>query len=213
MLFLEQICWGVNKTTSDRGLSFLDIKTIERLKKVGYFSEKDILREFEENRIIIRGLVEKVYDDVLSIGASSNRDLWEKDIKILQDPNISEEKLLEIRNNNPVIIMSQLWKANNLRLKDCFLKLIERYESTIDWGIIGTIVDSNFCPSKILDKYGRGIGKEKGFGYLLRIIARNPNTSYDTLKSIAEDQSLEQRYKVIAKAALVNGIEGTKGQL
>lgn len=53
-----------------------------------------------------------------------------------------------------------------------------------------------------MDYLSKGIAKEKGYGYILRVIARNKNTSFETLRGIAENETLEKRYKEVAIAAL-----------
>ena len=62
------------------------------------------------------------------------------------------------------------------------------------------------CPPEIIDKIATGIGAEKGYEYLLRIIARNKNTSKDTLKKIIDNKNLEERYRIIAAAVYKKGV-------
>jgi len=202
---------AANKGSEDRGLSFLDLKTIQKIRAKNQTPTK-IREEFEKNRTTIRGIVDAIYSDVLTIGRDVYSNSWGENIRRIKEGEVTPQEILA-QNDNPVIAMGRLWVANNLGMKDCFLELAKRYSDTADWAIIGTIVNSTFCPSELLDTFGRGIGKERGYGYLLRVIARNPNTPPSTLKSIAEDTSLEDRYTSIARAALIGGIEATKKQL
>jgi hypothetical protein len=55
--------------------------------------------------------------------------------------------------------------------------------------------------------------KEQGYGYLLRVVARNRNVSKKTLYSIVEDPNLEKRYTEVAKAALVGGTSLANNQI
>ena len=62
-------------------------------------------------------------------------------------------------------------------------------------------------------KLASGIGKEAGYGYILRIVSRNPNVKQETLKAIANDPKVEPRYTQCAKAALEHGKEAANHQI
>lgn len=71
--------------------------------------------------------------------------------------------------------------------------------------MIGSLVCSPLCDGEILHHFGIGQLKEREYGYLLRVVARNKNVKRETLKSIAEDPQLESRYTEVAKVALERG--------
>jgi len=202
---------SVNKSTKDRGLTYLDEDTIKRLEDVGY-SSSEIKYSFEQNRRKIRGVINKIYQNVIQIGGDLKGPKWKKELSLAQN-NIFDAARQQIESTDPTIAISLLWSASTFNKKEFFQELSERYKNTEEWCIIGSIVNSSFCNPEILQHFGEGKAKEKGYGYLLRVIARNPNTPKRTLKSIVEDPNLEERYKAIAEAALLGGIERTQNQI
>ena len=202
---------SVNKPTEDRGLTYIDEKTIRRLEKIGY-PPLEIKQVFEENRMKIRGVINKIYEDAIQIGGELKGQRWKRDLALAQN-DISNAIKQKIEPTDPTIAISLLWGASIFNKKEFFRELSERYKNTEEWCIIGSIVNSSFCTPEILQHFGEGKAKEKGYGYLLRVIARNPNTPKRTLKSIVNDPNLEERYKAIAEAALTKGIEGTQNKI
>jgi len=95
-----------------------------------------------------------------------------------------------------------LWGASESGQNNLFNYLANKYKKSEDWDTICSIVCSPLCSSEVLGYFGKGIAKEKGYGYILRVIARNRNVGIETLRNIAEDSNLEKRYKEVAIAGL-----------
>jgi len=93
------------------------------------------------------------------------------------------------------------------------MEVLSKEKDSDSWEIQASLVTSPNCPSEYLHHIGTGIGKEKGYGYILRIISRNPNVQIKTLESIANDSKVEPRYTQCAKAALEHGIESANHQI
>ncbi len=204
---------AVNKDTIDRGLSFLDSKTINRLLTLDYTSEDSVHASFENNRGVIRTLVNRLYEDVISIMENRFGADWGRNFKRAINPRLSSKERLEISGFDPIMQMAKIWGANSSNQGECFSQLSREYISSRDSGVIGSLVNSKLCPPDVLDCFGRGIGRERGYGYLLRVIARNPNTPKETLMEIVNDKNLEERYTAVAKAVLKEGINGAHNQI
>jgi hypothetical protein len=54
---------------------------------------------------------------------------------------------------------------------------------------------------------------EKGYGYLLMVVARNKNVGKNTLEEIVSNLSLEKRYTEVAEAALIGGTKAANSQI
>jgi hypothetical protein len=105
-----------------------------------------------------------------------------------------------------------IWGASKFGQVSLFNPLAEKYSTSQDWGTLCSLACSPLSSPKILHEIGTGRAKKKGYGYVLRVIARNKNVSRETLKSIAEDPSLEKRYSGVAQAALERGTEFANSQ-
>ncbi len=203
-----------NKETEDRGLTFLDDKTIKRLQERDYPPKQGIVDNFERNRKTVRSFVDRIYEEVISIGEAAYGNSWKKLFETAIQGSLPPTlRITPGTNDSDLLFMTALWGANRIGDKIAFQGLAKQCVSTEDWSIIGSIVQSQLCSPELLDHYGRGIAKSKGYGYLLRVIGRNPNTPRETLISIARDHNLEERYTSVARAALNCGAAGTNNVL
>ncbi len=213
MTILRSNILAVNRDTSDRGLSFLDTETMTRLKNRGYSSPESIQNSFASNREVIRTLVSRLYEDLISVLEEKYGSDWERDFNRAIDSETPSDERLRIPSHDSLMKIAKLWGANNSNQGECFHQLSQDYIASTDSGVIGSIVNSKLCLPEILDYLGRNIGREKGYGYLLRVISRNPNTPRETLIDIVNDESLEERYTSVAKAVLKEGVKGAHNQL
>ena len=81
------------------------------------------------------------------------------------------------------------------------------------WEIQSSLVSSPKCPPDYLPHIAEGIGKELGYGYILRIISRNPQVKQKTLKTKANGPTVGPRYSQCAISALENGKESANHQI
>ncbi len=119
--------------------------------------------------------------------------------------SLPEREKIKIDGEDNLLKIALIWGASENNQQDFFKYLADKYKESQNWAVICSLVGSPICPAEILDYFGNGIAKEKGYGYILRVIARNKNTPLKTLKSIANDSSLEKRYKEVAIAAIDRG--------
>jgi hypothetical protein len=193
----------INKNTKDKGLTFIDDNTLERLVLLGYPEPQKTKELFERYRRTIAEISDLIYEETIKLAGSLKGKQWEHSFRNSLNPNIPEQdKIKIIDDDDPLLRIALIWGASENNQTSLFNYLANKYKTSTDWATICSIAASPLCPPKILDYLGRGIAREKGYGYILRVIARNKNTPLETLRSIAEDETLEIRYKEVAIAAL-----------
>ena len=203
----------LNKNTSDKGLTFLDLNTAERLQLLGYPSPNETLMAFRDSREVIEDVSGIVFNEAIKKAESFRGIGWERQFILANSADTPEIVRKEISSDDPLMRIATIWGASESDQRELFCKLSEAYKNTDDWTTIGSIVCSPLCSSEILHHFGTGQAKEKGYGYLLRVIARNKNVKIETLESIANDSSLEKRYTEVAQAALKGGKGAANNQI
>jgi hypothetical protein len=105
---------------------------------------------------------------------------------------------------NDDVVVSLLWGAHFHDQKWLFNEVATKHVDSKAWAIVASIASSPLCNADYLSYMANSIAKKLGYGYILRIIAKNPNVTIETLRSIAEDPALEERYTEVAKSKLKN---------
>ncbi len=203
----------INKGNSDRGLTLLDDKTMDSLQTLGYPSPKPLREFFEESRKTIENVSRIVWEDVIKIAGNIMGSYWEENFRLAYNPKTTENTRARISSNDSLISVALIWGASDSSQKNLFDVLAKKYKGSSEWAIIGSIVCSPLCSQEVLHHFGTGQLKEEGYGYLLRVVARNKNDSVETLESIAEDPRLEKRYIEVAQAALKGGSDLANNQI
>ena len=144
----------------------------------------------------------------LETGSNFYGKTWRENIELARSESTAREIRMKIPDEDISTKIALLWGATNLRDKDYFETLANKYRKTSDWGTLASIVCSPLCNQEVLHDIGTGIAKENGYGYILRIVGRNKNTGEKTLKEIAEDPKLDKRYTEVARTALEEGNQG-----
>lgn len=196
----------VNRGTEERGLSVFDDSLIERLQRNFGYPEKETIKTFFDNTTDSIGEVVKVvWKNTLKIGSVFYGKDWGTNLELARSVNTPQNLRLKIPDYDISTKVALLWGATNSGDLEVFNILLERYHKIMDWGVIASIACSPLCNPDVLHEIGTGIAKEKGYGYLLRIVGRNKNARTKTLKSIAEDPQLDKRYSEVARTALEAG--------
>ena len=138
---------------------------------------------------------------------------WGYQFRKALDPKTSEEEKASMNSEDALLRIALIWGVSESGQRSLFNYLANKYKESEDWATICSIVCSPFCSSEVLDYLSRGIAKEKGYGYILRVIARNRNVGTETLRNIAEDGNLEKRYKEVAIAGLNFGSLAANNQV
>ena len=204
---------ALNKHTPERGLTFLDQSTLERLHSLGYPDAEIIRSYFEEYRMRIGNLSKLVWNETIRKAGEIRGDYWEEQFRRAYVAETEEEVRRRITSDDPILSIAMIWGASESNQKQLFDFLANKYRKTENWSIIGSIVCSPLCDGELLHHFATEQLKEKGYGYLLRVVARNKNVKKETLKSIAEDSRLEKRYTEIAQVALVKGNKEANNQI
>lgn len=203
----------MNKNTKDRGLTFIDNSTLQRLQMIGYPEPKITRKTFEKHRNAIEEISKIVWEETIKKASHEKGKKWEVDFRKSISPKTTKSRRIEINSDDSLVRVGLIWGASESNQKSLVNYLAEKHKDTCDWATIGSIVCSPHCPSKILHHFGTGIAKEEGYGYLLRVIARNKNVLRGTLENIAEDTKLEERYTEVAVASLNGGNKVANNQI
>ncbi len=204
---------SLNKSTSDRGLTFLDDSTLKRLNLVGYPDPETIRSYFGEYRSRIENFSKLIWSETIKKAGSLRGRIWEEQFRQAYIPETREEIRAKIHSDDPLLSTALIWGASESGQKRLFDSLSKKHKESENWSVIGSIVCSPLCDKEFLHHFGTGQLKEDGYGYLLRVVARNKNVSKETLKSIAEDPKLEKRYTEVAKVALIKGNKEANNQI
>lgn len=198
-----------NRGTEERGLSILDDSLIRRLQRDFQYPDEETIKNFFD--YITKSLdeaVKIVWKRTLEVGSIFYGEKWKEQIELARSINTSQRDRLNIPDTDAPTRIALLWGTSNSGDKEGFEILSKRYLGTTEWGILASIVCNPLCKSSVLHEIGTGIAKERGYGYILRIIGRNKNTDKETLKQIAEDPKIDKRYNEVAKTALEVGNQG-----
>ncbi len=175
------------------------------MQTIGYPSPENVRSVFNEYRQRIRELSEIVWEETIQKTGSIRGRNWVVHFREACDSETPEEVRERIPSDDPLISTALIWGASESGQKRLFDNLAKKYSQTGDWSLIGSLVCSPLCDAEVLHHFGTGQLKERGYGYLLRVVARNKNVKKETLKSIVEDSRLESRYTEVAKSALEGG--------
>lgn len=213
LLFRDAILQN-NKGTDDEGLTFLDPKTLQEvylkmpeiMDQYNISSPEKLKKEFDKQRFHISAIKKRIWDLMISEQGKSINKKWAEDFKKAYSKDISEvERSKLLSYDDSLIKIGLIWGASNSNQVGLLRQIEEKEKDSDSWEIQASLTTSPHCSSKYLHHIGTGIGKEKGYGYILRIVSRNHNVKKETLESIAYDPQVESRYKQCAKAELEDG--------
>lgn len=222
LLFRNEILLA-NKGTNDEGLTFLDEKTLnsvfertpELMKQYGLKSPNELAEHFDKQRFHVAGIKKKIWNLMVDEqGKKIQNPNWSSEFHVAYSPLTSEkERASFLDKENLLTKIATIWGASNSSQIKILDKICEKEKNSDSWEIQASITTSPHCNPDYLHHIATGIGKETGYGYILRIISRNPNVKQETLESIANDSKIEPRYTQCAKAALENGKEAANHQI
>lgn len=224
LLFRNEILLA-NKGTNDEGLSFLDQKTLDSvfkrnprlMEEYHIKSPEELAGVFEKQRKHISNIKYRIFNSMIKEkGKEKNIPGWAERFHEAYSESTPERKRKGIfykYKKDPLIKIASIWGASNSRQISLLEDICQEEKNSGSWEVQASLTTSPYCPSNYLHHIGEGIGKEEGYGYILRIISRNPNTKTKTLKSIANDSKIEKRYKQCAEASLKGGNESANHQV
>jgi predicted nucleotidyltransferase len=212
-----------NKGTADEGLTFLDKKTLESvyerlpelMKEHRIFSSSELKLSFDNQRNHIASIKKRIWDLMINEqGKQIKSNSWSNDFYSAYSKITSEAEREKLLSSDDLLIrIATIWGASNSNQKEIIQKICNKEKESNSWEIQASLTTSPICSSDYLHHIATGIGKEKGYGYILRIISRNPNVQTRTLEAIVNDPKIESRYSQCAKAALIYGKESANHQI
>jgi len=204
----------LNRGSANRGVTLLNPETIEGLQKeFGYPSRREVVSAFRRYSGAIATVTRRIIEMTINRAANFRGSSWKESFERGYAKETSEKEREKIAVDDPLTRMAVIWGASKGGQKSLFDKLARRYADSTDWATICSLVCSPLCEPDILYEVAANQGKEKGYGYILRVIARNRNTTRQTLESIANDLNLEKRYSELATIALAEGFNRANNQV
>jgi len=204
-----------NKGTADEGLTFLDKKTIEAvfnrmpdlMTAYGILSPPKLLKYFNDQRFHIAYIKSRIWNLMISeMDKETENPYWSYDFRKAYSKYTSEnQRIYFLKYADLLNKIAVIWGSSNSHQTNVLKEICRREKDSDSWEIQASLTTSSYCPPDYLHYIATGIGKEIGYGYILRIISRNPNVKQETLEAIVNDKKVEPRYTQCAKAALEYG--------
>ncbi len=214
LLFRNEILL-VNKGTPDEGLTFLDKKTLdsvfdrmpELMREYSIESSQELAEQFNRQRFHIANIKNRIWNLIIDEkGKETKNSNWASDFHQAYSELTSETQRERFLNYDDLLMrIANIWGSSNSCQTKLLNKICDAEKDSDSWEIQASLATSPHCSPNYLHHIGTGIGKEKGYGYILRIVSRNPNVKQETLEIIANDSRIEPRYTQCAKAALKHG--------
>ncbi len=211
LLFRNEILLA-NKGTSDEGLTFLDKRTLELvfdrmpelMSEYVIRSSQELAEQFNKQRAHIARIKNRVWNLMVDEnGREIKESDWSSDFHeayLESTPENNRRRFLNY--DNLLMKIATIWGSSNSHQTRLLEEICKREKDSDSWEIQASLTASPDCPPDYLHHIGTGIGKETGYGYILRIVSRNPHVKQETLEAIANDSRIGSRYTQCAKAAL-----------
>jgi len=133
--------------------------------------------------------------------------IWQRNFKKILMGEFDKHLILDIAYDDILSRTAIVWNLDKLKDVKLFNNVFTEFSKCNQWEVLASICCHAICPSKVLDKITTSIGKKKGYEYILKIIARNKNTSKESLKKIMNNYNLEERFRIVAEIAYNKGVE------
>lgn len=222
LLFRNEILL-TNKGTRDEGLTFLDERTLnsvfekipELMNQYGLKSPQELSEHFDRQRFHIASIKERIWNLMIDEqGKNLKNPNWSLEFHDAYSPSTTEDGRASFLDNKDLLTrIATIWGASNSNQTKILDEICEKEKDSDSWEIQASITTSPHCNPNYLDHIATGIGKEIGYGYILRIVSRNPNVMKKTLETIANDSKIESRYTQCAKAAIEHGKDAANHQI
>lgn len=199
-----------NNGTTDEGLTYLDERSLKLLLHSKIFPEihkVENLRNFcSKHMNEVKQLKLKIWALFKDYLEKERGKKWIDDFNAMEKGDISNYGRI-VESSDVIKQVCLIWSLNRKKHERFFRIVLKKLSNSRDWEVLCSICCHQDCPEDILDKIATHQGFEKGYEYILRITARNKNTSIQTLKKIAENKNLEERYRIVAMTACARGVE------
>ncbi len=180
---------------------------LELMKDNNIQTPEKLSNHFNKQRFHISKIKDRIWELMIDEkGKERGIPNWAKDFHLAYSKFASEkEREIFLNNDDLLMKIAAIWGASNSNQKELLDKICKKERNSESWEIQASLTISPHCSPEYLHHIATGTGKEMGYGYILRIVSRNPNVKKETLEAIANDQKIEARYSQCAKAALNNG--------
>ncbi len=222
LLFRNEVLLA-NKGTSDEGLTFLDERTLnsvfertpELMKQYGVKSPKELAEQFDRQRFHIVEIKKRIWNLMIDEqGREIKNPKWSLEFHRAYSPStLEKERVFFLSSGDLLTRIATIWGASNSYQTKILDEICKKEKDSDSWEIQASLTTSPHCTPDYLHHIATGIGKEIGYGYILRIVSRNSNVKQETLEAIANDPKVELRYTQCARVALEHGKESANQQI
>jgi predicted nucleotidyltransferase len=205
----------VNIGTEDESITHLDSLTKNRLwnsskdyfKSQGINNSNDISILFDKHSKIVRWTKDLMWKHIIAKETKDRGIKWRIALDEIQDLKTPDFRRLYLsKSEDKLLQIASVWGAHYLGNKNLFSNIAKDYVNNFNWEVQASLACSPLTPPDVLDQISSKSIKEIGLGYILRIIGRNSSTSKETLIKIANNKSLDDRYRKVAKLNLEKGL-------
>lgn len=201
MMLLKNEVLHLNQNTEDKGIPCLDNATQSRVfesarpffKSHGINTHTELHSAYEEHSDIIYNTKVHLLQILLKEEEKRKGDTWRK----LFDA--AEKGELSTLSGDPIIDIATIWGLSHAKNEKEFN--IVAKQAKWNWEICASIACSGLADPKLLEGIRSYAQPHQELGYVLRIIARNPNATKDTITKIADDSNLGF-WSIVAKKRL-----------
>jgi predicted nucleotidyltransferase len=207
IIFLRNEILHVNYHTINKNITHLDQETLEKLwssqeaffRQWGALRKEDIRTIYEVHRSITSETKRKLFSQILDEEASRKGPAWKKEFDLALQGNATHCK-------DTILQIASIWEINKHSNKEAFEIMLNRTKRANSFPVLASLACSEMCTSEALEEIREKTQPRFDQWYILKIISRNPNATFNTLTKIAYDESLGQ-YGTVAAKRLQEGLE------
>ena len=205
MILLRNEILHINKNTDKEGIAHLDGSIEKRVLESAYLFFKkqnintpnELHKTYEENRCIISGTKKHLFKLLLREEEKYKGSKWRRSF------DMAERGELRIPTGDSLIDIAMIWGLNRVGDTHGFNNMAKKVNW--NWGTCASMACSNLASPDLLESIRSYCQPFPELRYVLRIIARNTNTTKETLTAIAEDSGLGF-WSAVAKRRLKDGL-------
>ena len=206
MMLLRNEILHLNENTKDEGIAYLDKATQNRVfesacsffKSQGINTPAELRGAYEGHRDAIYNTKKHLLQTLLREEEKRKGNKW----RMLFD--VAEKGELSTLSGDPIIDIATIWGLNYAGDKRRFNIVAE--QAKWNWETCASVACSDLANPEILERIRSYAQPHPELGYILRIIARNPSSTKETITKIAEDSNLGF-WSVVARKRLEDGLD------
>ena len=215
--FLRNELLILNKHGENRGLTFLTQGHVEHLAgrlKRKFASTEELKYQIDQSRELVFRWKQDCWRHLFHYFCHNRDPHWIACLKKIHSGQVSEAFLEKLFHEDVVLNVFAIWsldaqgpRASPQGGLGVFESYFRQLGHSNQWEILCSLACHEKCPAPILHHIASNQGRRRGYEYVLKIIARNRNTSRETLNLIAQDGRIDFRFRQPAAVRLQHGLK------